>query len=154
MEKKKITSLILVLFIVLNGCGYKTVLNNDNSINIQEVETSGDKKIGYILKNDLLLQSKSAGIKRLKINLESKKIKSVKDKNDQGRVISYNITLDVNLEINNLLTNQKIEKSFIKNSSYAVSTIHSSTINSERNIVKVLTRQISDDMVNFINLNF
>ena len=154
MNKIKITSLIIILYIALNGCGYKALLNNDNSINIQEVKTSGDKKIGYILKNDLLLQSNSAGIKRLKINLETKKIKSIKDKNNQGRVNSYNITIDVNLKIDNLQTNQKIEKDFIQSSNYTVSTLHTSTINSEKNVVKVLINQISDEIVNYINLNF
>ena len=53
----KIT-LYLIFFTALTNCGYKVVNQSDlNNFDIIEITTTGDKRIGYKIKNKLLFNS-------------------------------------------------------------------------------------------------
>ena len=46
--------------------------------------------------------------------------------------------------------NTEVKKIFTQNTNYEVSTIHSDTINNEKNATKNILQQLSNDMINFI----
>ena len=75
-----------------------------------------------------------------------------KVKNKNGKILRYNLALNTDLELTNLLNNTKVIKTFSRDANYEVATIHSDTIKNENNVTKNLIQQISDDIVNFLNI--
>ena len=62
------------------------------------------------------------------------------------------MALNTDLELTNLQNNTKVIKTFSRDANYEVATIHSDTIKNENNVTKNLIQQISDDIVNFLNI--
>ena len=60
--------LAVIFFIIVTGCGFKTVnLSETNNFNISEITSTGDKKINYIIKNKLISNTNNDSIERLKL---------------------------------------------------------------------------------------
>ena len=74
---KKINTLIFLILLPLlfSGCGYKK-LNDTNlkNIYIENINFTGDKRIAYFLKNELMLISYSGGENIIKLDLLSIKL--------------------------------------------------------------------------------
>ena len=63
----KIISTILAAIFIFTGCGFKVIKKSELiNFSIAEIDTSGDKRINYKLKNKLLLYSKNKDNKRIK----------------------------------------------------------------------------------------
>ena len=79
MIKNKI--IIVSFFIFLASCGFKVVDRNELlNFYISEITTSGDKRINYKIKNKLSHFDNINKEKNIKLELKTKKIKSVKEK--------------------------------------------------------------------------
>ena len=65
------TNLFLVIFILIfTSCGFKVVDNQAlNNFTIKNVETTGDKRINFKIKNNILINSNENGINQLLISL-------------------------------------------------------------------------------------
>ena len=60
-HKIKNCTLIFLLFFLFS-CGFKAINSkNDNLIEIEDIQINGEKRLGYYLKNELLLNSKKDG---------------------------------------------------------------------------------------------
>ena len=69
--KKLIAATILIL---LSGCGFKVVnLSKIENFNIIAVNTEGEKRINYIIKNNLSKTSKNKEASEITIDLKTKK---------------------------------------------------------------------------------
>ena len=68
----------LVLFILINlvtSCGYKNInFQSGNELNVQEITLTGNKKIGHILENEILIISSKEGERKISIDLFINKI--------------------------------------------------------------------------------
>ena len=61
--------LFLLIFLIFSGCGYKVVTQTQKqNFQIVEIETTGDSRINFYLKNKL--NSRSEDINLLRINVE------------------------------------------------------------------------------------
>ena len=150
MESKFIK--IICGFLLLVGCGF-SVVTNDTNFRIVEVKTTGDKKINYFLKNKLLLNSLNDEKKSIKLNVNTKKTKSIKEKNISNQITKYDIKLEV--EINYIISSENLSEKFIivKNSSYDVATKYSETLNNEKNLINLLVDDIVEDILYNLKLN-
>jgi hypothetical protein len=147
---KIITALGLSLFAF--SCGFKPLNQNNNSIiHIQNFNIIGDQKIAYSLKNNIFFISNSSSTNKYDVEIEIKKQKSNKIKDKTAKVIRYSLTMTARLKLINI-NKDIIEKTFVRNGDYDVASIHSDTINNEKNTSKIITQQLSDDIVNFITL--
>ena len=70
--------LIILMVLPLNACGFSVVKNTEKNFNVIEVSTSGDKRINYIIKNKLSVNSSNVQTKDLLITIDSAKNKIVK----------------------------------------------------------------------------
>ena len=71
----------IILFIVISGCGFKIVdLSKANNFSVIDINVNGDKKINYIIKNNILYASKNNKAKQITIDINTKKIKLLKKK--------------------------------------------------------------------------
>jgi hypothetical protein len=151
MINHKLISIVILSLLV--SCGYKpSSQKNSKLIYFQKIEIVGEQRIAYILKNNILLISdrNSKNKYDAKIKITKKKINKIKNKN--GKITRYNLSLKVDLQLTNLENNSNLTKSFLRNANYEVATIHSDTIRNENNAVNNLIQQISNDIINFLNI--
>jgi hypothetical protein len=152
MKNIKITSILI--FLLLSSCGFKPINKKNSSlIYFNNIVVSGDKRISYNLKNDILLISDDSSKNNYDAEIKLTKQKKTKIKDLSGKVTRYNINLSALLKLTNNKDKREIQKTFSKDADYDVAKIHSNTINNENNATKNLTQQISTDIINFINLS-
>ena len=153
MKNIKIIS-ILVFLILLSSCGFKPInQKNGNLINFRNIKVTGEQRIAYALKNNLLLISNKNSKNNYDAEIKINKKKNSKIKNSSGKITRYELSINVSLELTNLDDNIKINKSFVRSGDYNVAVIHSDTIDNEKNLTKNIIQQISDDAINFISLS-
>jgi len=146
-------SFLIVLFFVISNCGYK-VLNNleTNNFNIKEISTSGDKRINFKIKNNLIIDSSKNKTNNLILKLDTKKIKKIKEKNIKNEITKYEISLISNIKLNFLEKNQEHKFSITSNGDYLAADRYSTTLKNEKRLIEDLTNDLSDKIKNRINL--
>ena len=141
----KIIQFLLYLFILTN-CGFE-VVNNRSNFKIAELETGGDKKISFYLKNKLLINSNNENNNLINLSIISNKTKSIKEKNISNQITKYEIIINTKVEYK-ILENGTYKKfSVSKNGFYDVGTRHSDTLNNEKDLINLLIEEISDDIL-------
>ena len=145
--------LILSLSLLLASCGFKIVnQQNMDIIDIQSINVIGEKRIGYSLKNNILLISKSNSKNKYDVQIKITKKKTNKIKDSGGKVTRYNLSIAANLELINLDNKKKIQRIFLRNADYNIAKIHSDTITNEKKTALNITKQLSEDIISFITL--
>ena len=142
---------ILVFSVLLFSCGYKPAKQmNMNMINIQDINITGEKKIIFRLKNNILLVSNNNSSNKYDIGIKVTKKKIAKIKDTSGKVTRYDLSLSTNLKLINLNNKTEITKIFFVNESFDVAKNHSDTIANEKNITNNIIQQLSEDIITFI----
>ena len=150
MKKIKI-SLYIIIIIGLSSCGYSRLNDQLTEFKFNSIEINGDKRLSYILKNNLNLLSKPESKKSydLLINLTSSKTSKIKD--TTGKTTRFNVVLNGDLK---LTDNNKVVKnrSFIVSNDYDVSNNHSDTIRNEKNSIQNNIDSLSEEITKYIQL--
>ena len=144
--KQVITKLFLFLFLFTTvNCGFKVINESEkNNFSIQEIKTSGDKRINFKIKNNLLSSSKKNNQNTLLINLSTKKTKNIKEKNIKNEIIKYELKIIAEIEYLTLGDGNSGKFILSESGDYEVAKIYSNTLNNEKNLVKILTDKISN----------
>ncbi len=101
MNKIKISSIIFFAILLLNGCGFKVVKKNGlEGFNFVEVNTTGESRINYYIKNDILLYSNKETNRQVKIDLNTTKKKTIKEKNEKNEIIKYKLDIITTVSYN------------------------------------------------------
>ena len=83
---KKTFLIVCILFTY--SCGFKVLDNSSlSNFSIKQIETVGDTRINYQIKNQLELIVSKDNVSFISINLNTKKNKSVKEKKESGKEI-------------------------------------------------------------------
>jgi len=142
--------IILIIFLIttLNNCGFKIAENKElKGYLISEINTYGEGRINYQIKNLLSNKSKNNSEKKLKITLNTNKEKKVKEKNINNEITKYqmNVTTKVNFED----ISQKLIDNFTINVSgeYRILENHIQTINNEKKLQKNLADEIANKII-------
>ena len=144
--------LFLTIFLLLN-CGFKTLEKSQiNSFTVNDIITTGDKRVNYKIKNILLANSTNDSQNILSINLSSDKNKVVKEKNIKNEIIKYQITLNVTLEFKKLKKENKVKTILSATGDYNVAKNNSTTLNFEKKLIENLAENISNRILDAINL--
>ena len=146
---------IIFFFLILTAttnCGFK-VLDKDKLLNlkIQNIETSGDKKTVFLIRNNLQkIFTKNQGNEKIILNIKTDKNKKIKEKNLKNQITKYEITLNTNILIK--FIDRGTNKDFLisVNGSYDVADNHTSTINNQNNLEKKLSKNSADQIINFL----
>ena len=156
---KLIKNLIIfyIMSLLLLGCGFKTLDKSKiSSYEIVNIDSFGDKRINFLIKNDLKNKFKNVGSnQKIKINLTTNKKKTIKDKNIKNQIVKYQISIDSTVQINFINLNKTQTIDVTSKGSYNVATSHSTTINNQNNLENNLANKISEEIINklilFIN---
>ena len=150
MKKYSKIFVTFFLFILLANCGFKVVKNlKELNFNITEIVTKGDERTNFKIKNTILSKSKNDSENLISLVLDSNKTKSIKEKNINNSITKYEIIIatKVSYKINN---NEKNDFEKIKTGIFNVSDKYSQTINNEKNLVRLLTSELSAEIINVL----
>ena len=152
------TFLIIILSLgLLSSCGYK-VLDKSNlaNFNIVELNSTGDNKINFFIKNKLknkITNSKEEN--EIIIDLQTVKTKNIKDKNINNQITKYEITVVSTIKVNFINKNISEIIQISSSGNYDVVSSQTKTINNQDNLEKFLAEKISEKILNkltvFIN---
>ena len=136
---------LIICLLLIYGCGFKTVDYQAKYI-ITKIQTEGNKRINYILKNKLRNNASRVDNNVISIRLNSTKIKNVKEKNIKNEITKYNVSVITNVEYS--LNSEEIFKSFSikEEGDFTVAKNYSQTINNEKKLIEFLANSISDQI--------
>ena len=145
------TFLIIILSLgLLSSCGYK-VLDKSNlaNFNIVELNSTGDNKINFFIKNKLknkITNSKEEN--EIIIDLKTVKTKNIKEKNISNQITKYEIIVVSTIKVN--FINKNISKIIQISSSgdYDVVSNQAKTINNQDILEKFLAEKVSEKILN------
>tara|TARA_B100000963_G_C22516506_1_gene620918 strand:- start:594 stop:1076 length:483 start_codon:yes stop_codon:yes gene_type:complete len=147
IRKIKTALSLLCLLLLTYSCNYKPLLLTDlGNYNIIEINTSGEKRIGHILKNKIKINPDNEGTP-LSLDLGIKKNKSISEKNIKNKATKYKIDLVIDITVTNLNNNNKKFFSVIKSGIYNSSSQYSSNLKSEKNLINTLINDLSDEIL-------
>ena len=154
MQKEIKIILLFFILTLITSCGFKKINQDTPSIYLQEINVTGEKRIAYAIKNNIILLSDKNAVNKISVRLIIQTSKSNKVKNKKGKVTRYDFNINGNLILKNIRTKEIIKKSFSRNTDYAVGINHSDTINNERKASKILVERLSEQITNFIIFTF
>ena len=147
----------LIIFILLVSCGFK-VLDKSflSELKINEISTVGDKRINFLIKNKInkLINSNNAS-ELINIKINSKKSKSIKEKNKKNKITKYTIKVISEMEILFLNKNIKKEIIVIKEGYYDVT--DNNNVNRENqkqlenNLSEKIAQEITKNILRIVN---
>ena len=139
---------LLTLIVLLTNCGFKVVNNNElRNFNIVEIETSGESRVNFSLKNNLK-NKKINNNRKIKLDLETDKIKEIKENNIKNEITKYSITITTKVNFELISENKLGEFTVSKKGNYNVQEQYSQTLNNEKNLIDSLTDEIVEEIFN------
>tara|TARA_Y100000996_G_scaffold393355_1_gene356801 strand:+ start:124 stop:588 length:465 start_codon:yes stop_codon:yes gene_type:complete len=150
---KKKHSLILILILFLNtSCGYKNLANESiKNYNFNEINLSGNKKIGQIIKQELMINSNLDSENKYKLLLDVKTDKEINDKDIRGVIKNYTIGISVTITFKN--TNNEVVKKIVShNLNFDTLDTHSKTLRREKKVIENLSIIISSRILRYFDI--
>lgn len=139
---------IAISLILLTGCGFKIVDKLELlNFNIKEISTIGDKRINFELKNKLSGYNDTNSSKVIKIELDTKKTKSIKEKNISNEITKYQIKVIVNVKLIKIDNTNNLEFTIEREGDYVVADKFSQTLNNEKKLIRNITEKISESII-------
>ena len=130
-----------------------------NSVNqkkffIKEFEVKGDKRESFIIQKKIQRFSNENSTSKIKILIDLKKNKSIKEKNIKNKVTKYNLTLSANVTIIDLNTNKEIKRIFTAQQTYNVDDSYSNTVNNSKEANNSLIETIVDEILDQLRIYY
>ena len=85
--------------LLLSNCGFSVLKRPPINFEIVNIDTVGDKKINFKLRNDLLFLKENNQEKLIEIKIETIKNKDIKEKNIKNEITKYEISIQQMLSI-------------------------------------------------------
>ena len=145
--------IIINVLLFLSSCGFKSLVKeNPINLNIENFITQkGDKKLGKIIRSEVMLYSSKEAKKNIDIILEINKQKQIREKNLKNRVTKYNLTLNVAVFIKGDFEDKF---TFNKTSSTTVTSSSFNNFLEEERVYANLSKRIADEIKNMLALNY
>ena len=143
MKYKLACSIFCLL--VLSNCGFK-LAQNTYDFSIVDINTSGDKNISYLLKNKLNFGSKEKA-NQLEIEIFSKKIKTIKEKNITNQITKYEVKIVSRINYKTLPNGDLNNFTISKFGDFSVTSEHLNTLNNEKKLIEVLINVIAEEIL-------
>jgi hypothetical protein len=150
--KYKLINLVFFL-LLLTSCGFE-VVKNTYGFNILEINAEGNKKISYALKNRIKINNSDLNKNFIKINIDSEKVKLIKEKNIQNKITKYEIKIVSNVKYMILPENITKILTINKAANYNVADNKVETLNNEKKLIDNLIDEMADEILLKISLDF
>ena len=137
--------ILLICFFLVNNCGFEPV-NLQGNYNISEITTKGDVQINYKIKSKLLSTNRSVNEEIIKVNINTKKRKSIKEKNINNEITKYEIEITTEVNFKSITNNLEGVFSFTKRGDYNVLAKYTDTLNNEKLLIKSLINESVEEI--------
>ena len=113
---------------------------------ISKIYTEGDKKINYIIRNNFTDNVNNQNKQPLDLYIETNRTKKIKEKNIKNEITKQTIIIDVKIRFkkSNNITNEIF---ISKSGEYNVSDQYSQTLTDEKNLIEILSDDISEEIL-------
>lgn len=82
------------------SCGFKVSdTSQNNDFKIREIQTNGNKRVNFKIKNYLLVNSSNKSTNSVSIKLDTEKVKNIKEKNIKNEITKYQIKFNTKVEL-------------------------------------------------------
>ena len=145
---------IILIFNLLQGCGYQPLLTDQNqNFSISEVNIYGDKKLSLTLGNYF---SEIEGAENsLILEIKASKQKVVSNKNSIGATSEYTVTINFDVKVISEQSKEIVfSEVFSQSNSFKASKVHLDTLNRENKIVDNSIKNIADQLTKRLNVIF
>ena len=143
------------IFVLLTNCGFERMnITNKNNFSIKEVKLNGNKKIGYNIKNTMMVYSNPGSENRININLKVDKKKVSKEKNISNTITKFTLNLNVDLEIQEVNEINKKTKNFNSSIDFDVGQNHSSTVIKENKSIESATQIVVEEIIRYLQIKY
>ena len=140
--------IIAISLILLTNCGFKIIDKRELlNFNIEEISASGDKRINFKLKNKLSDYNNINSNKIISIELDTKNVKSIKEKNLNNKITKYQIKVTVNVKLIKTDNTNNLEFTVERKGNYVVADKFSQTLNNEKKLTSNIVDKISEDII-------
>ena len=143
LKLNKIFFFIISINLLLS-CGYQPILKKDNqNFSISKFNLEGNKRIGGLLKNNLIGAKKAINV--IELDIKSEKKTAVSNKSQSGKILTYSITLSFEIAA---IANKNVvfTRVFTKSQNYSASDVHSDTLNNEKKVVESLIESVASEL--------
>ena len=155
MKIIKLIIFVPFLILLISSCSYQKMNSIDQKkFHIQEFEISGDKRDSFVIQKKILRFSNENSINKIKILINLKKNKSIKEKNIQNKVVKYDLTLMAEVTIIELNTPKEIKRVFTANETYNVDDSYSNTVNNSKAANNSLIDRIVDEILDQLRIYY
>ena len=155
MKIIKLIIFVPFLILLISSCSYQKMNSIDQKkFHIQEFEISGDKRDSFVIQKKILRFSNENSINKIKILINLKKNKSIKEKNIQNKVVKYDLTLMAEVTIIELNTPKEIKRVFTANETYNVDDSYSNTVNNSKAASNSLIDKIVDEILDQLRIYY
>ena len=147
MMKKRnfiIYFLLIILSLTITNCGFKVIDKSNLNYDIAEITTTGEKRINFKIKNKLLFNSSKNDKRLLNIDIHSKKIKNVKEKNIKNEITKYELEIIAIVTFSKLNSSKKNKFNIQVSGDYDVANQFSQTLTNEKKLIETLTEKIAE----------
>ena len=153
MKQLLIKFFLLLFFLLTVNCGFKVINESERSqFSIQEIKTTGDKRINFKIKNNLLNLSKKDNENVISLSVDTKKTKNIKEKNIKNEVTKYEISLNVSINFKVINSGIDYKINLSNKGSYLVDDSYSTTLNNEKKLIDDLIENMSEKIQKKISL--
>ena len=154
--------LVTILIFASNSCsGYKSIYSSSNfNFKIEDYSIKGDERLGNLIYRKLygtsLSNNNNPAAQSIILSIETNKEKKSTIKNNAGKILEYEITLNTKIIIDDFLTDKRLlDQNFNYSISYKVQDEHSETIKLEnRNIENLIDKTYQDALIKISNVTF
>ncbi len=147
--------IFLIIIILLSSCSYQKMNStNQKKFHIQEFEINGDTRESFLIQKKIQRFSNDESPNKIKIFIDLRKEKSIKEKNVQNKVTKYNLSLSADVKIIELNTTKEIKRFFTVNQIYNVEDSYSNTINNSKEANITLIDKIVDEILDQLKINY
>mgnify|MGYP001293677759 FL=1 len=151
----KINNIILISLVLLTSCGFKKANQISNEkFTIAEVEITGEKRLGNMIKNEVMLSSGKNSVNLLYLDIDVAKNKRVKERDEKNKITKYEIELITSVAISNNKNGDKSDYNFSNVSEYVVKENYSDTLKNEKTALNTLIKRTSSDINRNLNLDY
>ena len=136
--------LLIILSLTITNCGFKVIDKSNLNYDIAEITTTGEKRINFKIKNKLLFNSSKNDKRLLNIDIHSKKIKNVKEKNIKNEITKYELEIIAIVTFSKLNSSEKNKFNIQVSGDYDVANQFSQTLTNEKKLIETLTEKIAE----------
>ena len=149
MKNSKLNKILFLLlaFNFLLSCGYQPLLSIENQkFSIKEFSLEGNKRLGIILRNNLVTSEKEKN--NLTLTIKASKKNEISNKSDTGKVLQYAVS--VNFEVTAIGDNVEeiiLSQVYSRKQNYNASDVHLDTLNNEKKVLESMIESIANEIL-------